>query len=463
MFRLLAALLLLTTPFDANAQRERKCVKINEAFLDDLERRTFRWFWNITDPHTGLTPDRWPHRTFSSVAAIGFGLTANAIGAERRYISRDSAAIRSLNTLRFIYCLPQGPDASGVAGYHGFFYHFLNEKTGLRYDGNVELSTIDTALLLAGALFCQSYFCRSNAVEDAIRAYADSLYLRANWRWFQTHPPLLSMSWKPEHGYNNTLWTGYSEAMILYILALGSPTYSLEPSAWKEWTRSYVFLPYQGKSFVSFGPLFGHQYSHCWIDFRGICDEYMREKGIDYFENSRRATYSQRAYGKENPGKWRDYSETIWGFTACDGPGHAKLVVDGIERVFQAYGARGVSCDWLNDDGTIAPSAPGGSIAFAPEICIPALRAMVEKYGDRLYREYGFADAFNPTFITPTTPDGWFDPDQLGIDQGPIVIMIENLRSGLVWNVMKKNSYIRKGLMKAGFTGGWLASGGCGK
>jgi hypothetical protein len=183
----------------------------------------------------------------------------------------------------------------------------------------------------------------------------------------------------------------------------------------------------------------------------------MRGKGIDYFENSRRATYSQQEYGMEDPRGFRDYSGDVWGVTACDGPGDTTFQVEGKQRQFLGYGGRGVSFDWSLDDGTLAPTGPGGSVAFAPEICIPALKEMRRRYGDRLWKEYGFVDAFNPTFVTQKTGDeGWYDHDYLGIDQGPIAIMIENLRDGFVWNLMKKNPYIARGLRRAGFTGGWL-------
>ncbi|MGA9119410.1 MAG: glucoamylase family protein, partial [Bacteroidota bacterium] len=191
---------------------------------------------------------------------------------------------------------------------------------------------------------------------------------------------------------------------------------------------------------------------------RGIQDQYMRQKGIDYFENSRRATYTQWAYATQNPDHWRDYSDSIWGLTACDGPGDTTMQVDGVERTFHSYSARGVSVDWALDDGTIAPTAVTSSIPFAPEICVPAVKSLIAKYGSALFRPYGFADAFDPSFITPATPHGWIDVDYLGIDQGPIVLMIENYRSGFVWNVMKRNPYIIAGLRRAGFTGGWLDS-----
>lgn len=427
-----------------------------DPFLDTLQVKTLKFFLETTDVATGLTPDRWPKPAPSSIAAVGFALTAYPIAVERQLITRAEAATRVLNTLKFFWRLPQNPGRDDVAGYKGFFYHFLDVKKGTRY-WKCELSTIDTALLLAGALFCQTYFQGSGDDEIAIRSLVDSLYFRVDWNWAMAGEPGVKTGWHPEEGFSPHIWDGYDEAMILYILALGSPTHGLPESVWQTWTKPYIWAEYYGMEFISFGPLFGHQFSHCWIDFRGIQDAYMREKGIDYFENSRRATYSQRSYAIENPLGWKDYSENVWGFSACDGPGDVTLKIDGKKRKFWSYYARGVSFDWVGDDGTIAPYAAGSSVAFAPEICIPALKTMRARYGDRVWQQYGFIDAFNLNYITRETPLGWFDTDYIGIDQGPIVIMIENLRSGFVWNVMRQNPYIIEGLRKAGFTGGWLA------
>jgi len=435
------------------------------AFLDTLERRTFDWFWNETDPRTGLTPDRWPTRSFCSVAAVGFGLTAYPIGAERGWVSRQVSAGRALATLRFLWQAPQDTAARGVTGYRGFFYHFLDPATGYRFE-NVELSTIDTALLLGGVLFCQSYFDHRGSTEDSVRALAESLYTRVDWRWVQARPPSISMGWKPREGHLPYDWRGYDEAMILHILALGSPTHGVGPETWKAWTEGYRWGTFHGQEHVGFAPLFGHQYSHVWIDFRGIRDEYMRGKGIDYFENSRRATLAQRAYAIANPSGFAGHGERIWGLTACDGPVDATLEIAGKPRTFRTYSARGASFTNVEDDGTIAPTAAGGSIAFAPEVVIPALVAMRDTYGERLFSRYGFIDAFNPTLRIRTrvqhgvvdTTLGWFDTDVLGIDQGPILAMIENHRSGLVWRTMRRNPHIVRGLRRAGFTGGWLDS-----
>jgi hypothetical protein len=437
-----------------------------DAFLDTLQHRTFQWFWDNTDPRTGLTPDRWPARTFSSVAAIGFALTAYPIGVERGYVTRAAAAERSLATLRFLWQLPQGEAATGVAGYKGFFYHFLDFEKGLRFE-KVELSTIDTSLLLAGALFCQSYFADTARAEVAVRAYADSLYRRADWSWARNRPPVVNMGWKPEEGFLVSDWRGYDEAMILYVLALGSPTHAVEPAAWDEWTKTYQWQTFYGQAHVNFAPLFGHQYSHVWVDFRAIRDAYMRAHGIDYFENSRRATLAQRAYAVDNPQRWAGYGPNEWGLTASDGPRDGETMLDGVSRKFFTYSARGAAGNEIRDDGTIAPTATGGSVPFAPEIAIPALIAMREKYGDRLFTKYGFLDAFNATFprtgLTPQTGTAvpgvaWFDSDYLGIDQGPIIAMVENYRSGLVWRIMRTNPYIKTGLARAGFTGSWLTN-----
>jgi hypothetical protein len=437
------------------------------AFLDTLERRTFNWFWERSDPQSGLTPDRWPTNSFSSVAAIGFALTAYPIGVERGYVTRAAAADRALNTLRFLYQAPQSDRPTNVTGYKGFFYHFLDMQTGYRFK-QVELSTIDSALLLGGVLFCQSYFDGGTPTELAIRAYADSLYLRVDWPWAQRTAQTVSMGWHPETGWIASDWRGYDEGMIVYILALGSPTHTIAPASWSDWTSTYQWGDFYGQQHVNFAPLFGHQYSHIWIDFRGVQDAYMRGKGIDYFENSRRATLAQRSYAIDNPSGWRGYSGTVWGLTAADGPFDTTIVIGGRSRTFFSYSARGAAAFETRDDGTLAPTAAAGSIPFAPEIAIPALIAMREKYGSNIFSDYGFIDAFNPTLDVDMPSRygrivrgvGWVDTDYLGIDQGPIIAMIENYRSDLIWRTMRKNPYIVAGLKKAGFTGGWLNSAG---
>ncbi len=434
------------------------------AFADTLEQRTFAFFWEQSDPETGLTPDRWPTPSFSSVAAIGFALTGYPIGVERGYVTRAQARDRVLSTLSFLWKAPQSDAHEGVTGYQGFFYHFLDMRSGHRFNTDVELSTIDTALLLGGVLFCQSYFERSDSGEVRIRSLADSIYRRVNWRWAQARPPAISNGWYPEKGFIPYDWTGYDEGMIVYILALGSPTYPVEPTAWDAWLREYDWGSYYGQAHVEFAPLFGHQYSHVWVDFRGIRDRYMRDKGIDYFENSRRATYAQRSYAIDDPMRWSGYGERAWGLTASDGPGDTVLVVGSKRREFFSYRARGADRNQVVDDGTIVPTAAGGSMPFAPEITLPVLVAMREEEGDALFSQYGFLDAYNLTYPTNVAPRegrvvpgrGWYDDDYLGIDQGPILAMMENWRTGLVWRYMRRNPYIVRGLKRAGFAGGWL-------
>ncbi|WP_234733763.1 glucoamylase family protein [Tellurirhabdus bombi] len=425
----------------------------SRSFLDSLQRDTFRYFWELGDNPNGLIPDRYPTPSFSSIAATGFGLTTYLVGVERGYISRTEAAERTRRTLYFFANASQSDQPANVTGYKGFFYHFLDMKTGHRFK-TVELSSIDTALLLAGILSCQAYFDQRTPIEREIRTLADQLYRRVDWRWMQARKPLLSMGWHPEKGFIEADWKGYNEAMLLYVLALGSPTFSIEPEAWTTWTQTYDWNAFYKYEHINFEPLFGHQYSHIWIDFRDIKDAYNRQKGISYFENSRRATYANRAYCLDNPLKWRGYSATIWGLTACDGPKDTLIN----SRPFFSYRARGAAATGVVDDGTIAPTAAGGSIPFAPEICIPALQAMKSKFGSNIYGRYGFKDAFNLSYPSPSSANqsGWFDVDYLGIDSGPILLMAENYRTGLVWNLMMKNPYIRRGLQRAGFRGGWL-------
>ncbi|MFL5541695.1 MAG: glucoamylase family protein, partial [Longimicrobiaceae bacterium] len=436
----------------------------DEAFLDTLQQRTFGFFWELQDPNTHLIPDRWPSKSFSSVAAVGFGLASYPVGVERGYVTRAQAAARTLATLRFFWTAPQGTAPAGMTGHRGFFYHFLDMETGRRFE-RVELSTIDTALLLGGILACREYFDGGGAEEREIRALADSIYFRVDWQWAVVRPPLVSMGWTPEEGFHSYDWRGMNEAMLLYVLALGSPTHPVAPEAWSAWTSTYRWGTYYGQEHVGFAPLFGHQYSQLFIDFRGIFDPYMRAKGIDYFENARRATLAQRAYAAANPGGWAGYSAEVWGLTASDGPVDADYTIGGRARHFMTYSARGADFTEVRDDGTLAPTAAGGSIPFAPEIAIPALREMRRRYGDRLFQRYGFVDAFNPTLTDPAlrvqagsiVPGvGWFDVDYLGIDQGPILLQAENHRSGLIWRLMRKSPYVARGLKRAGFTGGWL-------
>ena len=438
-----------------NESIKNEIVRVDSSLLDSLSHRTFNYFWDLAGRDNGQVPDRWPTQQFSSIAATGFGLTTYLIGVHRGYISRSQAADRALKTLKFLWSLPKGGGVSKVSGFHGLFYHFLDQVTGLRFK-DVELSTIDTGLLMAGILSCQTFFDGDNDAEKQIRAIADSLYRNVEWDWAMNGNKTMSMGWHPESGFINAQWKGYNEAMILLVLALGSPTHSIPADSWNEWTQTYQWDKFKGQEYVNFAPLFGHQYSQMYIDFKGIQDAYMKEKGIDYFENSRRATYANRAYCIQNPGEFQGYGENIWGLTACDGPGNGNNANPNHD--FMGYTARGAAKGIVVDDGTIAPTAAGGSVPFAPEICLPALQAMHDRYGDKIYSRYGFKDAFNVSIVNKDGSPGWVDVDYLGIDEGPIVIQLENYRDGFVWNLMKRNPYIVNGLKKAGFAGGWLAN-----
>ncbi len=436
------------------------------AFIQDLQEKTFLYFWETCDPRTGLAPDRYPSPSFASMAATGFALTSYPIGVERGHVTRDQAARRVLATLRFLRDAPQGPDPVQSTGYKGFYYHFVDMETGLRF-GQVELSTVDTALLLAGALFCQSYFDAADAAEDSIRGIAEHLFRRADWNWASPRAPLIGHGWTPEQGHLPYDWGGYNEAMLVYLMALASPTHPVQPEAWQAWTRGYRWEEFQGRRQIAFAPLFGHQYTHLWVDLRGIRDDFCRRHDLDYFENSRRALLSQRDHALANPQGWKGYGPRLWGLTACDGPVHGTFTVDGRERTFQTYWARGATAGVIHDDGTVCPSAAAGSLPFAPEVVVPVLLAMRQDHGPRLYGRYGFLDALNPTFDLAVPVQhgqvypghGWYDTDYLGIDQGPIVAMIENWRSGLVWEAMRGNPHVREGLLRAGFQGGWLDEG----
>ncbi|MFP5330079.1 MAG: glucoamylase family protein [Alphaproteobacteria bacterium] len=437
-------------------------------FYEDIEHRTFRFFWERVNRRNGLVPDRWPTPSFSSIAAVGFALPAYAIGVERGWCSRAEARDLTLATLRFFWNVPQGPERSGTSGHAGFFYHFLDMETGARYR-QVELSSVDTTILLMGVLFARNYFDRPEAGEREIRKLAGLLYDRADWNFFRSDGRApISMGWHPESGLIDSNWVGYNEAMFVNILALGSNTHPAPANVWSQWTAPYPrFWRGSGATRrLAFAPLFGHQYSHVFIDFRGIFDAPMRAARFDYFENSRRATYANRAYCMANPMGWRGYSDRIWGLTACDGPGGFELVRDGQKRTFFGYSARGpIDEPDGRDDGTIAPTAALGSLPFAPEIVMPCADAMLREHGSRIFSRYGFLDSFNPSFTYPEvkpesgTVDakaGWVARDYLGIDQGPILLQAANYRDDFVWRFTRRDPAIRRGLRRAGFTGGWL-------
>ena len=436
------------------------------SFYEDIERKTFRYFWETVNSKNGLVPDRWPTPAFCSIAAVGFALPAYAIGVERGWCTRAEARDLTLTTLRFFWSAPQGPQRTGVTGYKGFFYHFIDMETGLRHR-DVELSSVDTTILLLGVLFAGQYYDRDDAAEREIRQLAQAIYARADWNMFRADGRApISMGWHPETGLIPANWVGYNEGMMVNVLALGAPVNAAPVNLWEQWTAPYPrFWRGEGPTRrLGFAPLFGHQYSHIFIDFRGIYDAPMRVAGFDYFENSRRATYANRAYCTANPMRWDGYSDRIWGLTACDGPGNFALPFKGEQRTFYGYSARGpLGEPDERDDGTLAPTAALGSLPFAPEIVIPAVEAMLQRPG--LYDAYGFRDSFNPSFkyaglkLETGSADprhGWVAKDYLGIDQGPILLQAANYRDDFVWRHMRQVPAIRIGLKRAGFTGGWL-------
>ncbi|MFL6832283.1 MAG: glucoamylase family protein, partial [Xanthobacteraceae bacterium] len=301
------------------------------AFYGEIEQRTFRWFWDTVNRKNGLVPDRWPTPSFCSIASVGFALPAYAIGAERGWCTRTEARDLTLTTLHFFWNAPQGSASSGTSGNAGFFYHFLDMDTGLRYR-DVELSSVDTTILLMGVLFAGQYFDRDDSAEREIRELSRKLYERADWNFFRADGrAAISMGWHPEHGLIPANWVGFNEGMFVNILALGSPTHPGPDNLWQQWTAPYSnFWRGEGPTRrVAFAPLFPGQYSQIFIDFRGIRDAVMRDAGFDYFENSRRETYANRAYCMRNPMGWRGYSRDLWGLAACDGPGDFQLTYKG--------------------------------------------------------------------------------------------------------------------------------------
>jgi len=421
--------------------------------LDANQRDAFSYFLHETNRTNGLVLDKtckdWP----ASIAAVGLALTAYPVGVERGLVTRAEAVERTLTTLRFFWRSRQGPEPDAT-GYKGFYYHFLNLKSGARA-WQCELSTIDSALLVGGILTAAAYFDGNSPAEREIRDLADRLYARVDWRWALNGGATVTHGWKPESGFLSCRWEGYDEALLLYVLALASPTHPIPAQSYRAWASTYEWKTIYDTQLLYAGPLFTHQLSHVWIDFRGIQDAFMREHGIDYFENSRRATLVQQQYAIRNPGGFAHYGELCWGLTASDGPGEVKLTIDGVERQFFDYLARSVPDG--PDDGTIAPWAVVASLPFAPEIVLPTVTDFMRwKIGG--VHKYGFKATFNPTFPVRGFPNGWVSPWHFGINEGPIVVMIENFRTGLVWRLMRECRPIVDGLRAAGFTGGWLSS-----
>lgn len=415
--------------------------------LDDVQRAAFDYFVKTVNPRNGLVADTTRPGSHSSIAVVGFALSAYPIGVERGWMGRSDAVGRSLATLRFFWQSDQSGSPSAT-GHRGFYFHFLDMTSGLRA-WQSELSGIDTALLVAGMLTVAAYFDAATAPEAELRQLVDALYRRVDWRWTQREGAAVAQGWKPECGFLHYGWEGYSESLLLYVLGLGSPTHALEPASFRTWTLTYQWEHLYGYDLLMAAPLFIHEFAHAWIDFRGIRDEFMREKACDYFENSRRASYVQREFAIRNPGGFTGYGQDCWGLSAGDGPSAEPRVVAGREQTFFGYAARGVP--YGPDDGTIAGAALLASLVFAPEIALPAIRRMLAAQpGGRALRASGFN-------ATSNASDLWISQGEYGLDQGLIVLMIENYRSGLLWRLGRANPWIRTGLRRAGFKGGWLA------
>lgn len=428
LFALIILAFLSQTPVSAQKNSARHGFKISaadDAFLEDISKRSFLYLWEQTDPQTGLTLDRVrtdgtrykssaSHYNVASVAASGFALTSYCIAAERKWISAKQARERTRNTLDFF--------ANRAFNKDGWFYHWMDFKTGARR-WKSEISTIDTALLLGGVLTVRSCF----ADDKQIVNLATKIFNRVNFpAMLNGDKYLLTHGWKDETGYLKNRWDDYSESSILYILGIGSLTHPLPWQSWYAWEREFVgYRRY--KYLAAVPPLFIHQYSHAWIDFRNKRERY-KNFNVNYHENSVKASRAQREWSKDNSYVFPSYAGNMWGISASDSA--------------KGYVAWGAPPPTEEVDGSIVPYAAAGSMMFTPDISLPALKEMKEKYGDKIYGRYGFTDAFNPL-------TGWINEDVLGIDVGMTLLGIENFRTGNVWKWFMRNPEPRRGLRRA--------------
>jgi hypothetical protein len=387
----------------------------DEELLEELEKASFQYFWEQTHPETGIVLDRCHARQpitseLGSIAATGFGLTALCIGEKRGFVLRPAAEARALNTLRFLW--------KKLPNHRGFFYHFGNINTGERL-WDSEASSVDTAILLCGVLTCRQHF-----MHNEIRELALEIFNRVDWNWLSEDTPILPHGWTPEGGFLQYRWGDYSEMMMMYLLGLGSSSHPLPPEAWNAWKRTT--FEYDGIRYIgSFAPLFIHQYSQAWFDFRGKRDRY-----ADYFQNSILATDAHRRFCLDLASQFPSYSDDLWGITASDSP--------------KGYVAWGGPPATGPIDGTVVPCATAGSLPFLPEAAMRVLRTIKNHYGTNAWNQYGFVDAFNPL-------TNWYDTDVVGIDIGISMVMAENARTSFVWNTFMKNPEARRGMDRAGF------------
>ena len=386
----------------------------DDQFLDDVEKASFQFFWEQGSPNTGMVKDRCnlsnPNQlSAASIAATGFGLTALCIGDQRKFVPAGAALERVFATLRFLW--------KKLPNHRGFFFHFANSETGERmYDS--EVSSVDTAILLCGLITCREHFRHPAVVE-----LANLILNRVDWSWLAEDTSLLTHGWTPEVGFLPSRWDYYSELMMLYLLAMGAAHNPLPDNTWNAWKR--LIFEYDGMRYIgSFAPLFVHQYSQAWFDFRN-----KRDKFADYFQNSMTATEVHRRFCLELNKQFPDYSEELWGITASDSQ-HGYVVWGGPPAMGPI-------------DGSVVPSAAGGSLPFLPAETLRVLKTMRSKYPSS-WTKYGFVNAFNPL-------KNWYDSDVIGIDTGIILLMAENLRTGFVWDTFMKSAEAKRGMDKAGF------------
>ncbi|WP_041415519.1 glucoamylase family protein [Sinorhizobium fredii] len=421
--------------------------------IDRLQRAAFDYFLDYSDARTGLVADTSRQGSPSSIAATGFGLSCYPVAVERGWMRRRDAARRVLTTLRFLDGSRQASDRHAT-GYRGFYYHFLDMRTGER-SWNSELSTIDTALLLAGVLTAAAYFSGADPSEAEIRSLAARLNGRADWAWALNRGDTVTMGWRPPGRFLKHRWHGYSEALLLYVLALGSSTRPIAPETYGAYSTAHEWLTIDGAPHLHAGALFIHLFPHAWIDFRGIRDKGMREAGSDYFANTCRAIALQRAHAEENPHGFSGYCRDLWGFSACHAPKGWLQLRDGRRQKLLGYAARGAP--FGADDGTLVPWAPLAGLPFAPDDCLEGLSHMLAHY-PALLSDGRLPGGFNPS-LPGGAREGWVDDRIVGLDQGLAVMMIENWRSGLIWELTRSIPAFSRGLRRAGFEGGWLAPG----
>jgi hypothetical protein len=389
--------------------------QVDEALLEEVESSAFRFFWEQANPETGIVRDRCnavtPDKSdLGSIAALGFGLTALCIGDERRYVSHNEARNRALSALRFLW--------KKLPNHRGFFYHWANVNTGERL-WDSEVSSVDTSILLCGILTCRQHFQHSEISELALE-----IFNRVDWTWLSEDTRILPHGWTPENGFLQYRWDNYSEMMMMYLLGLGSSSHPLPAETWTAWKR--ITFEYDGIRYIgSFAPLFVHQYSQAWFDFRSKRDQY-----TDYYQNSITATDVHRRFCLDLAAQFPDYSDDLWGITASDSP-----------RGYVAWGGPPATGPI---DGSIVPCAAGGSLPFLPQATVRVLQTIKNRYGQRAWTRYGFVDAFNPL-------TGWYDSDVIGIDTGITMLMAENARTGFVWKTFMKNPEAQRGMTRAGF------------